>query len=320
MTVSAETAPEQDSKKQRFISLQIRLLLGFTIIFTGVFSAAYYWFYTFTIESAVAGLRRDLNNTLKGAAEGIDADELLALYETGEPNEEGFSDDPRYLNQLDWFETIQQLEPRAWPYTYIMVGLTGEATARKQVRDDNGTRRIQTFRPTSDQQLVGVVDLWAIRDPAKSYLFLDEGEASNYSILAWTEDRLVERPDLYTDDWGSWFSSYLPVHDDNGNVVALVGVDFEASYVNQLKRSLVRQVIISFSVAYITLFLLVYASSRFFTQPLKRLSFAAQQIANADYEGTEELKVLSRRTLGDEFTQLADTFIMMTAKIRGREE
>ncbi|MFH7242443.1 MAG: hypothetical protein ACHWZW_06285 [Spirulina sp.] len=319
MTVSAEIHSDKLRRKQRFISLQIRLLVGFTVIFTGVFSAAYYWFYTFTIESAVASLRRDLNNTLEGAASGIDGDELLDLYKTGEPNAEGFSDDPRYLNQLAWFETIQQLEPRAWPYSYTMVGLMGHETARKQVQED-GKVRVETFQPSDDRQLVGLVDLWAIRDPAKSYLFLDMGEASDYSVMAWKQDRLVERPDLYTDEWGEWFSSYIPIHNSDGEVVALLGIDFEASYVNQLKRSLVNQIIISFSLAYGSLFILVYISARFFTQPLKRLSFAAQKIANADYDGTEELKLLSNRNLRDEFTDLSDTFIMMTAKIRGREE
>ena len=319
MTVSAETSSGKPAKKKRFISLQVRLLVGFTIIFTGVFSAAYYWFYTFTIESAVASLRRDLNSTLEGAAAGIDVDELLELYETGEPNAEGFSDDPRYLNQLAWFETIQQLEPRAWPYSYIMVGLAGQETARMQVQE-NGNVRVETFQPSDDRQLVGLVDLWAIRDPAKSYLFLDMGEASNYSVLAWEQNRLIERPDLYTDAWGEWFSSYKPIHNADGEVVALLGIDFEASYVNQLKRSLVDQIIVSFSLAYGSLFILVYLSSRFFTQPLKRLSFAAQKIANADYDNTEELKSLSNRQIRDEFTNLSDTFIIMTSKVRGRED
>ncbi|QQE65657.1 hypothetical protein GFS31_23450 [Leptolyngbya sp. BL0902] len=319
MTVFVDTHREPPQRR-RFVSLQVRLLVGFTIIFTGVFSAAYYWFYTFTIESAVASLRKDLNNTLEGAAAGVDAEELIDLYTTGEPNAAGFSDDPRYLNQISWFETIQQLEPRAWPYAYIMVGLADQDTARKQVRDSNGNISVETFVPSHDRQLVGVVDLWAIHDPAKSYLFLDMGEASHYSVRAWKENRLIERSDLYADAWGEWFSSYTPIRNAEGEVVALLGIDFEASYVNQLKRSLVDQIIISFSLAYITLFILVYVSSKFFTRPLKHLSFAAKKIANAEYDDTESFKLLSSRKLRDEFTDLSDTFMMMTAKIRGREE
>ncbi|MBT9139202.1 MAG: hypothetical protein DDT31_01783 [Syntrophomonadaceae bacterium] len=284
-----------------------------------MFASAYYWFYTFTIRSAVESIRKDLNNTLQGAAAGIDVDELLELYETGEPNAEGFSDDPRYLNQMAWFETIQQMEPRAWPYSYIMLGLAGYETARRQIQNQ-GERRVETFIPTDERQFVGLVDLWAIREPSRSYLFLEVGEASNYSVQAWKQNGLVERPDLYTDEWGEWFSSYIPLRNDAGQTVALLGVDFEASYVNQLKRTLVDQIIVSFSLAYGSLFILVYVSSSFFTRPLNRLSIAAQKIANAEYNDTEALTLLSNRGLQDEFTALADVFILMIIKVKGREE
>lgn len=319
MTVSVETQSDKRPNKQRFISLRVRLLVGFTVIFTGVFSAAYYWFYVFTMESAIASLRKDLNQTLEGAAAGIDVDELIALYEDGEPNADGFSDDPRYLSQLAWFETVQQLEPRAWPYSSIMVGLLGHDTARVQTRE-SGEVSVKAAPVDNEAAFVGLVDLWALHEPEHSYVFLDLGTSSQYSVRAFQEGRLVERPDLYEDEWGEWFSSYVPLLNSSGETVGILGLDFEASYVNQLKRSLVNQILFSFAIAYIILFTLVYASSVIFTRPLQRLSASAHKIANAEYDDTQALKELSGRVFYDEFANLADVFLLMISKVKGREE
>ncbi|MEO1522901.1 MAG: hypothetical protein AAFU78_19280, partial [Cyanobacteria bacterium J06633_2] len=92
-----------DKGRQRplqVVSLRVKLLIGFSLIFSFVFAGAFYWFYTFTTDKTITRLREDLVSTLEGAVEGVDVEELVELYEEGEPNSEGFSDDPRYLNQM----------------------------------------------------------------------------------------------------------------------------------------------------------------------------------------------------------------------------
>ena len=58
--------------------------------------------YDFATDTLTTEIQEDLHSTLKGAAQGVDVEELMSLYREGEVNSEGFSDDPRYARQLDW--------------------------------------------------------------------------------------------------------------------------------------------------------------------------------------------------------------------------
>ncbi|WP_421656973.1 hypothetical protein [Leptothermofonsia sp. ETS-13] len=91
----ASTANPKERHSQ-FVSLRVKILLGFSMVFSIVFAGAFYWFYTFTTEKTISRLRADMKSTLIGAANGIDVKELLALYAGGKPNADGFSDDPRF--------------------------------------------------------------------------------------------------------------------------------------------------------------------------------------------------------------------------------
>ena len=43
---------EKKKNKVFFISLRIKLLIGFTLLFTVVFAVAFYWFYQFSTDLA----------------------------------------------------------------------------------------------------------------------------------------------------------------------------------------------------------------------------------------------------------------------------
>ncbi|MEL6224991.1 MAG: hypothetical protein AAFR31_20345, partial [Cyanobacteria bacterium J06627_8] len=54
-------------------------------------------------DKMLSRLRADMNSTLLGAAKGVDVEELLALYQEGEPNAEGCSmtSTPRRMGTSD---------------------------------------------------------------------------------------------------------------------------------------------------------------------------------------------------------------------------
>lgn len=54
-------------EKRRFISLRVKLLVGFTLLFTVVFAIAFYWFYTFATKTALQQIEADMVSTLDGA-------------------------------------------------------------------------------------------------------------------------------------------------------------------------------------------------------------------------------------------------------------
>ncbi|NJK63680.1 MAG: HAMP domain-containing protein [Synechococcaceae cyanobacterium SM2_3_1] len=299
-----------------FISLRVKLLIGFTLIFSAVFAAAFYWFYSFTTQRAIQKVRDELNATLQGAAEGINVSELLALYEEGEPNQEAFSDDPRYESQLEWFEVVQSVEPRAWPYTYLLAENLDQV--RRQVELPDGEIGVEISPPTEEYEIIALVDLWSIHNPDKSYGFLESDSPSEYSVQAWESGNLVERPGLYSDSFGSWMSSYTALKDNSGDVVALLGVDIQSDYVLSLQQAIRDRVLLSFGVTYSVLFVLVYILSGVFTQPLNRLKKMAERIGEGDYE--QDLSRSSNSTVSDEITTLAQVFDIMVTKVKSREE
>ena len=237
-----ESAPaELPSAPRRNKSPRWRQLAAFTVAYLAVFGGLLYWFYSFTTTTAIDRLRAELKTLATGAVQGVDTDELLALYRDGERNAAGFSDDPRYLRQLDWFETVHRLNPQVWPYTFT-----------RGNRPD--TRRIGA--ETKDREFIYLVDLMARYKPEKAVHFLESDRASDASLEAWNKGQLVERPGLYTDKWGSWLTDYIPVKDENGQVVAVMGLDFSAEYVGEVQSKIRRQMGPIFVGAYLLLSIL----------------------------------------------------------------
>jgi len=320
---------KQPEQQGLFISLRLKLLVGFTLLFSLVFAAAFYWFFTFATERALEKIRQDLLDTLKGAAAGVDGGELVALYHEGKPNAaggawlaannaetdedyerlteeavaaygeaipDGFSDDPRYQRQIEWLQHVHEVQPQAWPYTYV--------------------------KGDEEAEVVFLVDLWAHYNAEKALPFQyayvsSEGTQGNaYRGL----NGLVKKNNLeiYEDDWGEWISAYVPVTNSQGERVGAIGVDFEADYVRQVQQAIIDRVAIAFAITYATLFILVFLVSRLFTRPIVALTQAAERIGEGDYN--QDLSGLSRVRFPDEIGTLAEVFEIMVAKVHQREQ
>lgn len=238
-------AGERTVRARSGVRSRWRLLAVFTLGYAIVFGGLFYWFYRFSTATAVDRLRSDLGTIATGAAQGINVDELLSLYRDGARDAEGFSDDPRYQRQLDWFETVHHLNPHALPYTFV-----------RGNRPD--TRRFG--EEIADSEFIYLVDANARHTPDKAAHFLEADRGSAAALEAWNTGRMVERPGVYSDRWGRWMTDYVPVKDASGQVVALLGMDFDASYVGEVQDRIRRQMGAIFIGAYLLLTALgVYA-------------------------------------------------------------
>ncbi len=290
----------------RLVSLRVKLLLGFTLVFSVAFTGAFYWFYSFTTDHAIARLRKDMASTLGGAVKGVDVEELMALYREGEANAAGFSNDPRYQRQLEWFDTVHRIEQRAWLYSFV-------------VDRPQNLRRIGPPAVGPEyQEAVYIVDLWAKYNPAKAARFLQSDIASSAARLVLEQDRVMEQSSIYDDSWGTWISAFAPLKDSTGKTVAILGLDIEADYVREVQRAILKQVIVAFFVGYAALFSLLYIFSGVLTRRLSDLTYAAQRIAAGDYDSTIPFKTSGR--LVDEMNILAQAFTSMIHSIRMREQ
>ena len=243
--------------------LQLVTLGAVSFVFTVVFGAVFAWVYANATRRATDRLRSDLDETLRGAAASIDAEELDALARDGAPNPAGFSDDPRYARTLALFEIVHRVEPRAWPYTFV--------------RGGEGARRVGPKKP--EPEFVYLVDLWSRYDAKKAAKFLTADTGSEWGVRALETGALVERPGIYSDAYGSWMTSYAPVRDLRGNVVAVLGIDFEASEVRKVQRDLSRALVVVFFVAYAATLVLTYLASAFLDRRRKRDEPAPKKVS-----------------------------------------
>ncbi|HEY9619630.1 MAG TPA: hypothetical protein V6C78_04630 [Crinalium sp.] len=329
MSQQADKGPQLVSGTYKFTSLRLKLLLGFTILFSAVFSAAFYWFYSFTTQKTMNRLFADMEDTALGTAKQIDVDELVSLYREGQTslNPDRLPDDPRYKHQLAWFRTIHSIEPRAWPYTFVVVDNLPNGTIQKSgdilrsVRDRPPLASPAALSNLTESQTLPTVflaDLWVYYDHSKAAKFLELSKASPYTIQAFREGVVVNRP-LYDDgQFGSWMSTYVPLKDSSGRVVAILGLDFEADYVREVQAAIKGKVFIAFSLAYGSLFILVYILSGIYTKPVVGLTKIAERIGEGDYD--HDLDAFIQRRSPDEISILADVFAMMIGKVKKRED
>ncbi|MGB3494473.1 MAG: HAMP domain-containing sensor histidine kinase [Elainellaceae cyanobacterium] len=352
---SAQTRIRADQRPTQFVSLRVKLLVGFSMIFSIVFAGAFYWFYTFTTDKTITRLRDDLRSTLEGAVKGMDVDELTALYNEGQRNEKGFSDDPRYQNQMEWFETVKSIEPRAWLYSFVVdqpsevqsIGTSAvfSSTSNLSSTSHNQTANGRSMVDLSKIETVYLVDLWSNYDPKKAVKFLQSDTTSSRAVQVMESGQLIEEPHIYSDEWGTWMSAFAPLKNDEGEVVAILGLDIEADYVFHLQERIRNRVLTSFIITYGILFVLIYFLSGILTRNLTNLTRSAELIAAGNYDQSLNLRQnlrqsaigdrpnhhpllkpvhkFSRRvktSLRDEMNILAQAFESMVNSIRTREQ
>lgn len=294
---------EKSIKPRKVVSLRWKLLIAFTLIFSGVFAGAFYWFYTFSTQKALSRLEEDLVNTTIGTAEGVAVPDLIRLYHQGKRNSRGFSDDRRYLDQLDWFKQVQHIDPRVYPYSFIV----GKPSENRRIGNP----------VKADLEIVYLVDSLWLTEPQRSLKFLEPNTAHPAAREAFEQEKTVIRA-LYTDQWGSWLSAYTPLLDKQGKVIAILGVDIKADYVTNLQNEIKGKMLATFTFTYGTLFVLVFLVSGVLTRPLDRLTDAAERIGEGDYD--QDLKAIEQTKYPDEISTLAKVFGGMIDKVRQREE
>lgn len=297
-------------KKGNYISIQIKLLFVFSITFTIIFGAIYYWFYQYSTNAAMDRISEDLMNTLHGAVNGVNGDEFIAFVNTygyeslsSLPYKERKSgtalplEDEFYVQHQEWLNTIHQIEPKASPYTYV-----------------GGFEKIEKEGELRDE-ILWVGDYLRISDPENATLLFESYATVNMSTGLHEEYQV---PYLYEDKWGGWMTAYAPIKNSAGIPVGGLGVDFRADEVFKIQRQIRSSIIVSFIISYILLLTVLFLINRYFTKPIVNLTKAAEKVGEGNYE--QDFSSLKKQKLQDEIDTLADVFTIMVNKIYNREQ
>lgn len=288
----------------RFLSLRVKIWIGFILIFTPVFVASYYWFYQYTNARVFQTITEDLEDTLSGTLKGIDTEKFVRLYEEESANnpqcppalgaeQNGYypEDNPLYMEHEYWLYAAQQLEPQTRIYTYIKGIEPGE--------------------------VIAIGSTGYFREPRGGFRFCQRYTSTTTRIY----DGLTQRVDAwepYRDSFGTWITTYAPIVDDNSRVIGAIGVDISANYVEEVRREILISGAIAFFLSYLLIFFLVYWLSGLLTKPIVGLANVAKEIGEGNYE--LEWAENKKRNFQDEIDTLTNVFRSMVQKIALREE
>ena len=327
------TEETKDTTKVQ-ISIRWKILIGFTLLFTLVYFLAMGAFSNLAISAADNQVQEDLTQALEGAISGIDVNMVLDLAETGEANAEGFSDDPRFIEMLDWLDQIHTAEPDAWPYIYIASENPGEVYfvvdlwARYDA--ENAAGFMEPYTSNSGFIVIGLdhltyraVDRQFVQNIGNQAKNLKDSHPKLSEFLSNLADTLSDsflfpKKDFgtYGDQFGRWASGYMPLKGGEGK--AALGLDFTADTVNQVREEVRSSVQRAFMISYPVLLAIVFWFSNMFTKPIITLTAAAERVGEGDYEVQFEELISDRNR--DEIDVLASVFGSMVQKVYKREQ
>lgn len=313
--MAVANAPKLETAEKRsfrpFISLRVKLLIGFTLLFFVVFAVAFYWFYTFASGVAEDRIRADLHNALVSTSAGIDGDEYLALYNEAEPNADGYTDDPRFWELAQWLHTVHVIDQRSWPYTYV--------AADSSVLDPETLAAFQAENPGQEPAVVEYVASSAVlEDPPWGVQFRETEITTSGNMQAGLIQPTTFLERAYEWEDQMWVSGYAPITNSAGDVVGGLGIDYNFEYVIGVRESVRDRAIPAFILAYSTLFILIWFVSAWFTRPIIAITRVAQRIGEGDYN--VDATAMTESRFPDELSTLARVFRSMTNKVEKREE
>jgi PAS domain S-box-containing protein len=326
------SAKRSERPRTKF-SLRLQVLLYFAVFFIGTSVAVYTVLVSAAKEQVNVLIQSDLEHVLETAAAGVDAEKLLSLAENGQPNQEGFSDDPRYLALLAWLDAVHQTEPDAWPYLYVPAEDPNEIYFVVDLisiyEPETAAGFMELYRSNSGFILLGLekktfrqVDRALIRN------IREIGDQVKGHLLSQYFHRTAERLSgifppreigIYQDKFGAWASGYMPVRNAAGEPVAGIGVDFKADVLHskyqQGQRIILRMMLITSVIPFI--FLVSFL--RRLVVPLDELTTIAGNIQK-DIPFTEKnFRNIQKSLTADEIDILAEVLEGMVEQIRQRE-
>ena len=293
---------ELASHSKRFLSLRFKIWFGFTLIFTPVFLIGFLGFYQYTSNSVLDLISKDMIQTIQGVVKDKDAVHAFEnLYKEEKENNPlcdpkseragYYPENPLYWQHVNWLKSIEDIEPQARVYTYVMGENPGE--------------------------IITIGSSGAVKDPQEGFKFCQSYTSKTTKIYEGLSGR-VDVWEPYKDSQGEWITTYMPIELD-GQIVGAIGMDILVDYVREVQAGIIRNSLYTFIISYILIFGLVYLMSGIVTRPIVNLAGVSQQIGDGNYDQDLET-IRGKKLLQDEIDILVDTFEIMIGKVVHREE
>lgn len=265
-----------------FISLRVRLLVIFCLLFAFLLAGAFFWFYNYTMNTALEERREEIAILLDTTSALIDGDDLVALYQEGKTRADGLTDDSRYWEQIHQMETMRGERPYAL-YTLIRADEPGKivfiADTLALDGDPGATQFRETRSPSEDSPV------W------QGFASTTVHTGDTLSVSSILAEVLWHRPEetpTSTDPWhderGAWISGYAPIRNARGDLVAALGIDLQDTYAATLRSGMLRAMIRGLEDLLGITLLIAFLLARSITRPIVAVTEAARRIGRGEYE------------------------------------
>lgn len=128
--------------------------------------------------------------------------------------------------------------------------------------------------------------------------FLDEYVMNNKMKRAFEGDVVVSDK-AYTDEYGTFISAYAPVKDSQGKVIAIMGIDVDASVFENIKSMVFKTTLLVMGVLVIAVMIAVYIFSQVLGKNISKIKSALEKISKGDL--TERIDIKTK----DEIEEIA---------------
>ncbi len=175
-------------------------------------------------------------------------------------------------------------------------------------RDNSSIKYIYTMKGLDDGSIVFLIDTdeEAPADIYEEYESLDE-----IWVALGGEDSAAD--EFTVDEWGTYFSSYSPVYNSEGQVAGVVGVDIGAEWIDE-QLSVIRNTMIIIGVIVIIFgTICAIVISRSIRKNLNKLNEKVMDLNSGNGDLTKEVEMTS----GDELELIANNMNQFIEEIRG---
>ncbi|WP_274309754.1 methyl-accepting chemotaxis protein [Solibacillus daqui] len=129
---------------------------------------------------------------------------------------------------------------------------------------------------------------------------IEENGAEYDKMVQTFETGQISEPEISSDDFGNLLSIYIPIKDKSGEVISVLGVDYNATDILNLEKKNGLKMVLLTGIFLIISIIIIFIFSKIVTKPLESLTKQAKKISEGDLsfqvktEGKDEISALSR--------------------------
>lgn len=272
------------------LSLKLKLLISFSTAVSLSFALTFRWFYHFSTQQINRQTQQTLDRILNSTLTGIDGNDIKGLTQQAIPRADGHTNDNRYWTLVSWLSLIESANPEA----RLAVVISPRSS-------------------TDPMRYLGGGNIHPRQNKAGAFL------ERYIPPFPWNiQQRTMSLQPIHNPD-GSWFHAAAPIRDRQGNVVAALTLNYDATAATTLQNSILHYLLNAFVATYVLLLLLIYLLSELLTQRIQQFQNWTSLIAAGNYRH-DLFSNLPKTSLSDELDMVATAFQQMVNAIQLREQ